>query len=104
MSRAAAGVRVNAVAATTSAIAALDTQSHPHTFAAGGDASDAHRRPDALEGAETLDNLRLPGFGLHPLKGKPVRYSIKINGPWRITFEWDETAGDAHQVDLEQYH
>lgn len=62
------------------------------------------RRLDALDHAETLDELRLPGFGLHRLKGKPERWSIAVNGPWRMTFEWDDGTGDAHQVDLEQYH
>ncbi|MGH9380078.1 MAG: type II toxin-antitoxin system RelE/ParE family toxin [Thermoanaerobaculia bacterium] len=62
------------------------------------------KRLDALDRAETLDDLRLPGFDLHPLHGKPVRHSIKVNGPWRVTFEWVEADGDAHRVDLEQYH
>ena len=25
-----------------------------------------------------------------------------LNGPWRITFEWED--GDALKIDLEQYH
>lgn len=33
---------------------------------------------------------------------KPIRYSLHVNGPWCITFEWAE--GDALRVDLEQYH
>ena len=52
--------------------------------------------------AETLDDLNVAGYGLHALKGAVRRYSIKVNGPWRITFEWDER--DAVRVDLEQYH
>ena len=57
---------------------------------------------DAMEAANNLKELNLPGFSLHPLKGKPVRYSIHVNGPWCITFEWD--APRAFRVDLEQYH
>ena len=57
---------------------------------------------DALEAANNLKDLNLPGFSLHPLKGKPVRHSIHVNGPWCITFEWD--APRAFRVDLEQYH
>lgn len=57
---------------------------------------------DALEAANNLKDLNLPGFSLHPLKGKPVRHSIHVNGPWCITFEWD--APRAYRVDLEQYH
>lgn len=61
------------------------------------------RRLDALNAAGGLDDLALPGFDFHPLKGyKPTRYSIHVNGPWCITFEW--AAGDAIHVDLEQYH
>jgi proteic killer suppression protein len=62
----------------------------------------ALRRLDALEWAETLEALNVPGFNFHPLRGKPTRYSLHLNGPWCITFEWD--GGDALRVDLEQYH
>jgi proteic killer suppression protein len=62
----------------------------------------ALRRLDALESAESLEALNLPGFNFHPLRGKPTRYSLHVNGPWSITFEWDE--GEALRVDLEQYH
>ena len=57
---------------------------------------------DALEAATDLKDLNLPGFNLHPLQGKPVRHSIHVNGPCRITFEWH--APEAQRVDLEQYH
>ena len=33
---------------------------------------------------------------------KPIRFALAVNGPWRITFEWED--GDALRVDLEQYH
>jgi proteic killer suppression protein len=62
----------------------------------------ALRRLDVLESAETLVALNLPGFNFHPLRGKPTRYSLHVNGPWCITFEWDD--GEALRVDLEQYH
>jgi proteic killer suppression protein len=43
------------------------------------------------------------GFDTHPLQGtNPVRYSLSVNGPWRMTFEFE--SGDAYRVDLEQYH
>lgn len=57
---------------------------------------------DAMEAALNQQDLNLPGFNFHPLKGKPVRYSIHVNGPWSITFEWN--APNASRVDLEQYH
>jgi proteic killer suppression protein len=60
------------------------------------------RRLDALDQAESLTDLNIPGFNFHGLQGKPKRYSIHVNGPWCITFEWE--AGDAFKIDLEQYH
>ncbi len=62
----------------------------------------ALRRLDALDHAETQQELNVPGFNLHPLRGRPKRYSLHVNGPWCITFEWRR--GEAHRVDLEQYH
>lgn len=58
---------------------------------------------DAMDSAGSLRELNLPGFVLHPLQGyHPARYSIRVNGPWRITFGFLD--GDATAVDLEQYH
>lgn len=59
-------------------------------------------RLTALDAAQDLGELALPSWGLHRLQGEPVRYAIAVNGPWRITFEWED--GDALRVDLEQYH
>jgi proteic killer suppression protein len=59
------------------------------------------RRLDALDQAESLIDIQIPGFNFHGLQGKPKRYSIHVNGPWCITFEWE--AGDAFQVEIEQY-
>jgi proteic killer suppression protein len=60
------------------------------------------RRLEALDQAESLRDLSVPGFNFHGLQGQPKRYSIHVNGPWCITFEWQE--GEALRVDLEQYH
>ena len=60
------------------------------------------RRLETLDKAELLTDLNVPGFNFHGLHGVPKRYSIHINGPWCITFEWKE--GEALRVDLEQYH
>lgn len=62
----------------------------------------ALRRLDAIDQATGLDELKIPGFNFHGLQGKPKRYSIHVNGPWCITFEWNE--GNAIKIDLEQYH
>jgi toxin HigB-1 len=60
------------------------------------------RRLDALDTAQSLVDLNLPGFNLYELRGKPLRYSIHVSGPWAITFEW--IPPKAQRVDLEQYH
>ena len=60
------------------------------------------RRLEALDQAESLSDLNIPGFDLHQLRGKPRRYSLHVNGPWCVTFEWQE--GEAFRVDFEQYH
>jgi proteic killer suppression protein len=60
------------------------------------------RRLSALDAAGTMLELDIPGWRVHRLNGKPVRYALAVNGPWRLTFEW--TDGDAWRVDLEQYH
>jgi proteic killer suppression protein len=44
------------------------------------------RRLEALDQAESLTDLNMPGFNFHSLQGLPKRYSIHINGPWCITF------------------
>ncbi len=59
-------------------------------------------RLTALDAAQDLRELDLQGWGVHRLQGEPVRFALSVNGPWRITFEWED--GDALRVDLEQYH
>jgi len=53
--------------------------------------SRALRRLDALDQAESLTELNIPGFNFHGLKGILKRYSIHVNGPWCITFEWEDS-------------
>ncbi len=62
----------------------------------------ALRRLDALDAAGSLEQLNVAGFNFHPLRGRPRRYSLHVNGPWCITFEWEE--GDALGVELKQYY
>ncbi|NEI07124.1 plasmid maintenance system killer [Rhizobium leguminosarum] len=60
-------------------------------------------RLDRLEQAEKPDDMNLLGFDFHALKGhSPTRYTVHVNGPWCITFEFD--GNDAARVDFEQYH
>lgn len=57
----------------------------------------------ALDTAFKIDDLNLPGFGLHPLQGsRSGTWSIKVNKNWRITFEFKD--GDAYIVNYEDYH
>ena len=60
------------------------------------------RRLDALQQAVVPIDMNVPGFDFHALRGKPKRYSVHVNGPWCITFEFNR--GDAVRVDFEQYH
>ena len=57
----------------------------------------------ALDTAQTLDDMDVPGFRLHPLRGPMSgRWAITVNGNWRITFEFRD--GDASGLDYEDYH
>jgi toxin HigB-1 len=60
-------------------------------------------RLNTLDRAVFIDGLKLQGYDFHALRGfTPNRYTIHVNGPWCITFEFVE--GHAYQVDFEQYH
>lgn len=60
-------------------------------------------RLDVLDAAVDIKELNLPGYDFHSLKGfQPTRYTIHVNGPWCITFEFEN--GNAYRVDFEQYH
>lgn len=61
------------------------------------------RRLDALDRAAEPQDMNIPGFDFHALRGhRPTRYTVHVNGPWCITFEFED--GDAHRVDFEQCH
>jgi toxin HigB-1 len=61
------------------------------------------RRLDRLDVIVRSEEMDAPGFDFHALRGfKPTRYSVHVNGPWCITFEFE--GGDACRVDFEQYH
>ncbi|RLA28709.1 MAG: hypothetical protein DRR15_17040 [Gammaproteobacteria bacterium] len=64
--------------------------------------SKIYRLLDGLSAAETLKDLDIPGWNLHRLKGKPIRYALKVQKNWRVTFAWKD--GEAHEVDYEDYH
>lgn len=57
----------------------------------------------ALDTASTIDDMDIPGFKLHSLKGaNHDRWSVWVNGNWRVTFEFRE--GHAFVLDYEDYH
>ena len=57
----------------------------------------------ALDTATTLEDMDIPGFKLHPLKGSDKgRWSIWVNGNWRVTFEFRD--GQALALSYEDYH
>ncbi|NKC15452.1 MAG: Killer protein [Gammaproteobacteria bacterium] len=57
----------------------------------------------AIDTAQVLDDIDLPGFSLHPLKGDRSRiWSISVNGNWRVTFEFRD--GNAYILNYEDYH
>ena len=57
----------------------------------------------ALDTAQIIEDMDIPGFRLHPLKGElQGRWSITVNANWRITFEFKD--GNAYVLDYEDYH
>lgn len=57
-----------------------------------------------LDAAETLDDLRIPpGNRLEALTGNRAgQHSVRINLQWRLCFRWSN--GDAHDVEITDYH
>jgi toxin HigB-1 len=57
----------------------------------------------AIDTAHVIEDINLPGFKLHPLKGdKQGLWSISVSGNWRITFEFVD--GNAYLLNYEDYH
>lgn len=56
-----------------------------------------------LDSATVVEDMGFPGAELHPLKGdRKGFWAVKVSGNWRITFKFE--AGDALEVDYEDYH
>jgi toxin HigB-1 len=65
----------------------------------------AELKLDQLEAATSLLDLRLPGNRLEALKGdRQGQYSIRINDPWRICFEWPKGSPGPVNVEIVDYH
>lgn len=56
-----------------------------------------------LDAATSLRDLSLPGLRLEKLIGdRTGQYSIRLNDQFRICFDW--RGGDAHDVEITDYH
>lgn len=57
----------------------------------------------ALDAAESVEQMGLPGLRLHPLKGaRRGQWSVTVSGNWRVIFRFED--GDAYVVDYLDYH
>jgi toxin HigB-1 len=57
----------------------------------------------AMDTATNIQDIDLPGFRLHPLKGdKAGLWAIDVSKNWRITFKFQD--GSVYVVDYEDYH
>lgn len=56
-----------------------------------------------LNEAMTVQDMGLPGYRLHPLKGELAGFwSVTESGNWRIIFRFEN--GSAYDIDLIDYH
>ena len=61
------------------------------------------RALDRLDVATVPQEMNVAGFRFHALHSyNPTRYTVHINGPWCVTFEFED--GHAFRVDFDQYH
>lgn len=57
----------------------------------------------ALDTAFTIEDIDIPGYRLHSLKGsRKGIWSITVNADWRLTFEF--TDGNVYILNYEDYH
>lgn len=58
---------------------------------------------DRLDAATKPEDMDLPGYRFHPLKGdRKGTYAVSVSGNWRLTFRF--AGEDASDIDLEDYH
>jgi toxin HigB-1 len=57
----------------------------------------------ALDTSHTLDDMNIPGFRPHPLKGNRKGYwAIAVSGNWRLVFRFAN--GNVYDLNYEDYH
>lgn len=62
-----------------------------------------HMMLAALESSQSIDDMGILGYGLHPLKGKMKnKWSITVSGNLCLTFEFKD--GNVYLLDYEDYH
>ena len=60
-------------------------------------------RLDFLNRATIVEDVNLPGWDLHSLKGQRTgEYAITVTANFRLTFRFEK--GDVYDVNLEDYH
>ena len=66
-------------------------------------ANKLERMLDRLDASTSYQDMDLPGYDLHSLKGdKKDMWSVPVSGNWRITFYFE--GQDAYLVDYLDYH
>lgn len=57
----------------------------------------------ALDTAQTIEDMNIPGFKLHSLKESLENiWSISVSGNWRLTFKFEN--GNIYLLNYEDYH
>ena len=72
-------------------------------------ASKLARMLDRLDASTSAQDMNLPGYRLHPLKGdKKDMWSVTVNGNWRMTFYFEDgdvfSIGEAKNAQLQVIH
>lgn len=66
-------------------------------------ASRLEERLQALHTAMTIEDMDIPGWRLHPLKGRREgEWAVNVSGNWRVVFEFRD--GHAYVVNYVDYH
>ncbi len=57
----------------------------------------------ALDTAQSIEDMNMPGYRLHPLKGaRKGIWAISVSGNWRLTFQFEN--GNIYILNYEDYH
>ena len=57
----------------------------------------------ALDTSKSVEDMDLPGFRLHQLKGdRSGFWAIKVSGNWRLSFRFEDK--DVYDLNYEDYH